>query len=211
MKRLLTTVIAFVAFVAVAVAQTPEEIIARMETELNQYEKSGVIMTVDMKLSILGTMTTKTYSLDQKTRMENTVMGIDMVTWTDGVTMWMYNSKNQEVEINDFQNKSAEADAEGDIGMFNGITEGYDVSIDKETPEAWYIYCKKSKSNTDKDAPKKMDLVIAKETYMPISLTTKMDGIKITMRDISFGVTEEQVTFDPAEFPGVKIVDKRKK
>lgn len=211
MKRLLTTVIAFVAFVAVAVAQTPEEIIARMETELNQYEKSGVIMTVDMKLSILGTMTTKTYSLDQKTRMENTVMGIDMVTWTDGVTMWMYNSKNQEVEINDFQNKSAEADAEGDIGMFNGITEGYDVSIDKETPEAWYIYCKKSKSNTDKDAPKKMDLVIAKETYMPISLTTKMDGIKITMRDISFGVTEEQVTFDPAEFPGLKIVDKRKK
>lgn len=211
MKRLLTTVIAFVAFVAVAVAQTPEEIIARMETGLNQYEKSGVIMTVDMKLSILGTMTTKTYSLDQKTRMENTVMGIDMVTWTDGVTMWMYNSKNQEVEINDFQNKSAEADAEGDIGMFNGITEGYDVSIDKETPEAWYIYCKKSKSNTDKDAPKKMDLVIAKETYMPISLTTKMDGIKITMRDISFGVTEEQVTFDPAEFPGVKIVDKRKK
>lgn len=211
MKRLLTTVIAFVAFVAVAVAQTPEEIIARMETELNQYEKSGVIMTVDMKLSILGTMTTKTYSLDQKTRMENTVMGIDMVTWTDGVTMWMYNSKNQEVEINDFQNKSAEADAEGDIGMFNGITEGYDVSIDKETPEAWYIYCKKSKSNKDKDAPKKMDLVIAKETYMPISLTTKMDGIKITMRDISFGVTEEQVTFDPAEFPGVKIVDKRKK
>lgn len=211
MKRLLTTVIAFVAFVAVAVAQTPEEIIARMETELNQYEKSGVIMTVDMKLSILGTMTTKTYSLDQKTRMENTVMGIDMVTWTDGVTMWMYNSKNQEVEINDFQNKSAEADAEGDIGMFNGITEGYDVSIDKETPEAWYIYCKKLKSNKDKDAPKKMDLVIAKETYMPISLTTKMDGIKITMRDISFGVTEEQVTFDPAEFPGVKIVDKRKK
>ncbi len=211
MKRLLTTVIAFVAFVAVAVAQTPEEIIARMETGLNQYEKSGVIMTVDMKLSILGTMTTKTYSLDQKTRMENTVMGIDMVTWTDGVTMWMYNSKNQEVEINDFQNKSAEADAEGDIGMFNGITEGYDVSIDKETPEAWYIYCKKSKSNKDKDAPKKMDLVIAKETYMPISLTTKMDGIKITMRDISFGVTEEQVTFDPAEFPGVKIVDKRKK
>lgn len=211
MKRLLTTVIAFVAFVALAVAQTPEEIIARMETELNQYEKSGVIMTVDLKLSILGTMTTKTYSLDQKTRMENTVMGIDMVTWTDGVTTWMYNSKKHEVEINDFQNKAAETDTEGDIGMFNGITDGYDVSIDKETPEAWYIYCKKSKNNNDKDAPKKMDLVIAKETYMPISLTTKMDGIKITMRDISFGVTEEQVTFDPAEFPGVKIVDKRKK
>lgn len=210
MKRLLTTVIAFVAFVAVAVAQTPEQIIAQMETELNQKEKSGVIMTVDMKLSIFGTVTTKTYSLGQKTRMENTIMGVDVVTWTDGETTWMYNSKKHEVEINDFTAKSAETDTEGDIGMFNGITEGYDVSIDKEDSEAWYVYCKKSKSNPDKDAPKKMDLVIAKGTYMPISLTTKMDGIKITMRDISFGVTEEQVTFDPAEFPGAQIVDKRK-
>ena len=93
--------------------------------------------------------------------------------------------------------------------MFNSVTDGYDVSIDKETDDAWYLYCKKLRSNPDKDAPKKITLVIAKGTYMPISLTTKVDGVTITMYDITFGVTEQQVTFNPADYPGVTINDQR--
>ena len=93
--------------------------------------------------------------------------------------------------------------------MFSGITEGYDVKIDKETATEWHIRCKRSKSNPDKDAPKRMDLVVAKGTYWPVSLTTSLTAATVTMRDLSYGVSEAQVTFDPKEFPNATIVDKR--
>jgi hypothetical protein len=93
--------------------------------------------------------------------------------------------------------------------MFKDVTEGYDVRIDKETATEWHIRCKRSKSNPDKDAPKRMDLVVAKGTYWPVSLTTSVTAASVTMRYISFGVTESQVTFNEKDYPGVKIVDKR--
>ena len=56
---------------------------------------------------------------------------------------------------------------------------------------------------------KRMDLVVAKETYWPVSLSTSVTAASVTMRDISFGITEEQVTFNPKEFPQATIVDNR--
>lgn len=205
MKKLFT-IISFIVFAAVAVAQTPQEIISRMEAEMEKHENEGMIITTDAKIPILGTMTTKTYSLGNKMRSEGKMMGIEIISWTDGKTEWSYNSKTNEVKIS-AQKESSEP--EGDAEMFNGITDGYDVTINKETDKAWHLLCKKSKSNKDKDSPKQMDVVIAKKTYMPMSLKTKMSGITITMRDISFGVTEKQVTFNAKDYPGVKIVDNR--
>ena len=55
MKKLLS-IIAFIAFAGVAIAQTPEEIISRMEAEMAKHdEKEGLAMTMDMKIPILGT------------------------------------------------------------------------------------------------------------------------------------------------------------
>lgn len=208
MKKLFATLIAIVAFVAVAIAQTPQEIVSQMEAEMSKHEKEGVFMMADAKI-ILGTITTKTYSLGKKTRSEASMLGVEIITWTDGETVWTYNVKDNEVQI---ENSNLKTNSEsGDLDMFNGITDGYDVSIDKETAKEWHLVCKKSKDNPDKDAPKKMDLVIAKDTYRPISLSTKVEGIKITMYNINFGVTEEEVTFNPANYPGVKINDKREK
>ena len=49
-----------------------------------------------------------------------------------------------------------------------------------------------------------------KGTYLPIQLSARMSLlVTMTLHDISFGVTEEQVTFNPADYPGVKIKDKR--
>ena len=50
---------------------------------------------------------------------------------------------------------------------------------------------------------------MSKKNFYPISLKTKMSGVGLTLRDISFGVAESQVTFNPKDFPGVKIEDKR--
>ena len=208
MKKLFATLFAIVAFVAVAIAQTPQEIVSRMETEMGKLEKQGVVMMADAKIPIFGTMTTKTYTLGNKSRSEGAMLGVEIVTWSDGETIWEYNVNENQVQIENarFNTKS---DSNGDLGLFSGLTEGYDVSIDKETATEWNLLCKKSKSNTDKDAPQKIELVIAKDTYVPVTLITKVEGIKITMYDITFGVTEEEVTFNADNYPGVTVVDKR--
>lgn len=54
-----------------------------------------------------------------------------------------------------------------------------------------------------------MELVVAKGTYYPVSLCTKMMGVTMTLRDVTFGVSDEQVTFNPADYPGVTVKDER--
>ena len=197
------------AFAAMAFAQTPEEIVSRMEEEMTRHEKDGIIMTVDVKVPIMGTVSTKVYSLGDKDRVEAKMLGVSFITWSDSETEWEYNSKKNEVEITKIDADKHADESGGDTEMFSGINDDYDISIKKETADAWHILCKKSKTNTDKDAPKTMNLVVAKGTYYPISLSAKMSGMTMTMRDISFGVSEQQVTFHPEDFPGVTIVDKR--
>lgn len=61
MKKLLN-IIFFVAMAAVAVAQTPEEIISRMEAEMSKHDESeGFVMTMDVKIIIVGTITSRSY------------------------------------------------------------------------------------------------------------------------------------------------------
>ena len=207
MKKILSLFIFFFTSAVITVAQTAPEIISRMEAEMNAHEKDGIIMTIDTKIPVLGTMTVKTHAIDKKMRMDADMMGVQVITWMDGETEWVYNSKSNTVEI-----KKADAtkkDESSDAEMFEDITDGYDVSIAKETADAWYILCKKSKTNKDKDAPKSMDLVVAKGTFYPKSLSTKLSGVTLTLRDISFGVSEAQVTFDSKDYPGVTIEDKR--
>lgn len=196
-------------FAGAAFAQTPREIVARMEEEMDKHEKDGLAMTVSIKIPILGTMNTRTYTLGEKLRMEATMAGAQVITWTDGKTKWTYDSKDNEIEI-ESEDPNKPTSSEGDAEMFDNITDGYDVSLKKETAEAWYIQCKKSRTNKEKDDPKNMDLVIAKGTYLPMSLSATLRGVTMTMSNISFGVTEDQVAFDPSAYPGAKIVDKRK-
>lgn len=207
MKKLIA-LLAILVLAITAFAQSPKTIISRMEAEMEKHEKDGIIMTVDVKIPVLGSMTTKTWMLGDKARLEGSLAGIKVITWTDGKTEWTYNSKNNEVEIKKAEAGSS-ADSGGDTELFSGIANGYEVILDKETEKAWYFTCKKLKTNTDKDAPKKMTVVVAKGSYYPLSLSTKMSGITITMRGISFGVTEKQVTFNKSDYPNAKIVDKR--
>ena len=208
MKKLLS-IIAFIAFAGVAIAQTPEEIISRMEAEMAKHdEKEGLAMTMDMKIPILGTFSSRTYTLGDKYRIEVSEDGKQTISWSDGKTDWTYSSEKNEIEIKKHEVKE-KTETEGDAKMFSGITDGYDVKLDKETSDSWQFLCKRSKSNPDKDAPKKMTLIVAKGTYMPISLSAKVSAITITMRDLSYGVTEEQVTFNPKNYPSATIVDKR--
>ena len=208
MKKLFS-IIAFIAMAAVAVAQTPEEIISRMEAEMAKHdEKEGLAMTLEMKIPILGTFSSRNYTLGDKYRIEVSKDGKQTITWSDGQTDWNYDSEKNQVEIKKHEVKE-KTETEGDAKMFNGITDGYDVELDKETSDTWQFLCKRSKSNPDKDAPKKITLIVAKGTYWPVSLSASVSLMTITMRDLSYGVTEEQVTFNPKDYPNATIVDKR--
>lgn len=207
MRRLILCLVTALAGVFASFAQTPEEILARMEEEMAKHDDSeGVVFTLDMKIIILGTMSSRSYVLGDKVYLETNAYGESLRVWSDQETTWTYNSSDNEVVIERKEKKDKE---DGDMEMFSGIAEGYDLSMNKETKDAWYITCKKSKDNKEKDDPKRMDLVVSKADYMPVSLSAKVSGVNVTLRDISYGVSEEIVTFNPDKFPGVKIVDKR--
>lgn len=193
---------------ASAFAQTPDQIITRMEKEMGRHEKDGIVMTITVKVPVVGTMKTKTWTLGDKMRAEAELMGVKVITWTEGDTEWTYNSKNNELVIERFDG-TAGTD-QGGAEMFDGILDGYDVSVQKEDAKAWYITCKKSRKNKNKNAPKTMELTVAKGTYFPLGLSTKASGFTMTMTGISYGVKEKQVTFDINDYPDAKIVDKRK-
>lgn len=208
MKKLIA-IISFIAMATATMAQTAEEIVTRMEAEMSKHNESeGFAMTMDIKMIIIGTMSSRSYVLGDKMRIEANRDGKDFVTWSDGKTEWSYDSEKNEIEITNAKPKE-KTNTDGDTKLFKDITVGYDIKIDKETATEWHIRCKRSRSNPDKDAPKRMDLVVAKETYWPVSLSTSVTAASVTMRDISFGVTEEQVSFDPKEFPQATIVDNR--
>ena len=208
MKKLIA-IISFIALATAAMAQTAEEIVSRMEAEMSKHNESeGFAMTMDIKMIFIGTISSRSYVLGDKMRIEANRDGKDFVTWSDGKTDWNYDSEKNEIEITNAKPRE-KSETEGDTKLFKGITDGYDIKIDKETATEWHIRCKRSRSNPDKDAPKRMDLVVAKETYWPVNLSTSVTAASVTMRDISFGVTEEQVTYNPKEFPNATIVDKR--
>lgn len=209
MKRIKTLLLLAVLLMGgVAFAQTPEEILTRMEKAMEASETEGLSMVVDMKVPIIGTTPTTIQMLGEKSRMETKLLGKRLIMWTDGQTDWEYDERNNAIEISK-NTLSGSSEAQENAEMFEGIGDGYDLSIQKETPEAWYIRCKKSKDNPEEDVPKSMDLVVAKGTYFPVSLKTKVSGVTVYIHNMRLGVSEKDVTFRLEDFPGAKVVDKR--
>jgi outer membrane lipoprotein-sorting protein len=205
MKKIFFSIAATFTFLVTAWAQTPEEILAKMDKAMEAAETAGLSMVMDLKIPILGTTTATMYMLGDKVRTETSLLGHKLITFSDGVTEWEYESKSNELTI-----KNAPADdSSPEAEMFEGITDGYDVTLKNETADAWYLVCKKSKDNTDKDDPSKMDLVVSKKTYLPISLSTKMQGVRLTLRDVVIGVDEKLLDFRVEDYPDAKIIDQR--
>lgn len=208
MRRTIISLLAVLLAASALFAQTTEEILTRMDREASRFDKEGVSMVMDMKIPILGTFSTKMYTLGDKYKGVLEFKGRKEISWSDGVTDWEYDVSKNEITIK-------KADPSGDNGAgdsmdaLDGIMDGYDLKLKKETAEAWYYRCTKTKANTNKDDPKTMDLVVSKATYLPISLSTSMKGVKVTMHSFVAGVTEKEVTFNPADYPNAKIIDKR--
>lgn len=208
MKRIFICIAALLASVAISFAQTPEEIIERMDSEMKKADEMDLAITMDLTIPIIGKTSAAMRVRGDKSRTEMSIKDVKETLWMDKTTMWTYSSTSNEVVIESRKNDSKNSQEEN-IEMFSGITEGYDVKLEKETADTWQFRCDKSKSNTNKDDPKKMTLIVSKKDYMPISLSTKVKGITVTMRDAKLGVSESEVTFDASKFPGATVNDKR--
>jgi outer membrane lipoprotein-sorting protein len=207
MKRFLLTVAALFAVTALF-AQTNEEILARMDAELATLDSNGFSMVMELKIPILGSYSTTMYTFGDKIKALVDVKGEKTILWSDSVTDWEYDVNKNELTITNA--KSTKSSSDDSMSALKGVTDGYDVKLKKEDDRAWYFICTKSKTNTNKDDPKKMDLVVAKGTYLPISHTVTIDGVKVVLHDFAKGVTEEEVTFDPSRYPTAEIKDERK-
>lgn len=190
-------------------AQTPEEVVERMTTEFQKGDSLGMSFDFVMSIPILGEFKSTNYTLGDKLRIELSENGKKNISWIDSTTEWNYNSEKNEVTIKNAK-PMEDKDNAGDTGLVTGVKEGYDLSFDKKTDDkAWYIICKKSKSNKDKDDPKRIDIAVSKANYQTLYLKTKAKGIGISMENFKIGVTEKQVTFNPADYPTAKIIDER--
>ena len=123
MKRILAFLTAFVLAVA-AYAQTAEEIVAKMDAAMEQVSaENGFRMTMDIKIPILGTMSSDAWSLGDKMRMEASMMGKNLVTWQDGETEWTYDADENTITIEN-QDKTKKSDEKENMKMFQSATEG---------------------------------------------------------------------------------------
>lgn len=207
MKKILFLLLPALLAAATLSAQTPEEIIARVDQETARFDAEGCSMVMELKFPIIGAVATTIYTRGDKYKMIMSIKGDTSISWSDGVTDWDYESSKNTVTIKPHK---ADGNSEADNAkMMEGITEGYDVRLKKETADTWQFRCTKSKTNTNKDDPKNMDLVVSKATYLPVSLTAKAGGLTITMRDVSIGVSEQEVTFDASKYATAKIIDER--
>jgi outer membrane lipoprotein-sorting protein len=207
MKKILFLLLPALLAAATLSAQTPEEIIARVDQETARFDAEGCSMVMELKFPIIGAVATTIYTRGDKYKMIMSIKGDTSISWSDGVTDWDYESSKNTVTIKPHK---ADGNSEADNAkMMEGITEGYDVRLKKETADTWQFRCTKSKTNTNKDDPKNMDLVVSKATYLPVSLTARAGGLTITMRDVSIGVSEQEVTFDASQYATAKIIDGR--
>ena len=209
MKRFFICIAALLASLAISFAQTPEEIIGRMDAEMAKADQMGMTMTMDLTIPILGKVSSTIKNYGEKASTEVNYKDKKEYIWMDETTTWTYDPEKNEIEIDNRKPSDSESN-DDNAEMLKGITDGYDVTMTRETDSAWYFDCKKSKSNTKKDDPKKMSLIVAKSNYMPLDLTAKMKGVTVSIRNASIGVSEKEVTFDASKFPGATVNDKRK-
>ena len=209
MKRILFTLMATLFCVASLHAQTTEEILQKMSEAMDFDNEKGIIMTMDIKMPILGTYSTRAYTKGDRSRMEMTIKGKKVTTWVDGTVSYAYDPEDNTLTIEDVKQDGKKSDGSDNLSITKNVAEGYDVKLVKETDQYWSFLCTKRKDNTNKDDPKKMDLSVWKGSYMLKESSATMKGVTVRMRDIVLGVDDKDVTFDMSKFAGAKIEDKR--
>lgn len=97
MKKILTMAVAALISVMTLCAQTTDEIISRMESEFDKHRSEGIIMTMDIKILLIGNISSKMMSLGDKSYAST--MDGKTVVWIDGATTWSYDADKNQITI----------------------------------------------------------------------------------------------------------------
>lgn len=239
MKKIACIALSLVWGVA-AFSQSAKQIVSQMQEYVNAHESEGVSFTEEVGLlyvhgyrtsyssgekngiAIISNVETakdmretnleksKVAVLDKKSRIESAKQTefID----NDIYKKWTIMTDNKEIN-HDFVNT---ADLHSISYYFKGldyIAPAYRYKIAEETDDTWTITGKRKLITKYLGSEKRIELVVRKDTYQPVSVTfynvidgKPFDVTEITRKkDIQFGVTEQQVTFNPEDYPGFNI------
>ena len=98
MKRILCFAIAFLS-ATISFAQTGLEIVNRMNERISSLKDKGLSVNVDIKVPVVGLVTTRTWVLGDKRRLDVNMKGHDIITFNDGKTNWVYMSESNSLII----------------------------------------------------------------------------------------------------------------
>lgn len=239
MKKIACIALSLVWGVA-AFSQSAKQIVSQMQEYVNAHESDGVSFTEEVGLfyvhsyrtsyssgekngiAIISNVETtkdmretnleknKVAILDKKSRTESSKQTefIDL----DIDKKWTIMADKNEIN-HDFVNI-------GDLNSFgyhfkglDYIAPAYRYKIIEETDDTWTITGKRKLITKYLGSEKRIELVVRKDTYQPVSMTFYyvIDGKPfdvteiIRKKDIQFGVTEQQVTFNPLDYQGFNI------
>ena len=101
MKRISLIICLFVAMIAPTIlcAQTPEEVVERMNAEFNKGDSLGMSFDFVMSIPLLGEFKTTNYVLGDKLKIDMSDKNKKSINWNDGTTEWEYDSEKNEIKI----------------------------------------------------------------------------------------------------------------
>ena len=76
-------------------AQTPEEVVERMNAELRKADSLGMTFDFVMSIPILGEFKSTNYTLGDKLRVDLIDKDKKTINWSDGTTEWEYDSEKK--------------------------------------------------------------------------------------------------------------------
>lgn len=180
------------------------------KTTYSSEDKNGITLlsnietTKDMRETNLTI--SKLAVLGEKSRSETVkqTVYIDM----DTQKKWTVTVDNNEIKY-DFVNTGDLHSFANNYMWLDYIVPAYRYKITEETDDTWTITGKRKLITKYLGTQKRIDLVVRKDDSQPVSVTLyqKIDGepfdvIEITRKkDIHFGVTAQQVTFNPEDYP----------
>ena len=219
MKKSFFTVLSLVCSMTVF-AQTANEIVSQMEQYVNSHLQEGISFAIDKELVYVDSYSTATSQVEVKESklssgsifIYDNKMRVDSDNGTEYIDLdinrkWFVSSGNNEVQF--------EITGQGDINRMDDYYSGllfirpaYRFTIKDQTDDTWTIYGKRKLLTRYNDVVKEIVLTVRKDTYQPVSvaLYDVMDGkpfdvTEITRKeDITFGVTQNQVTFNAADY-----------
>ena len=122
MKKILVSVFATL-LASTLLAQTPEEIVAKMNQECDRFDSEGFSVVMDMNLPILGTYSTQMYTLGDKFKGVVDVKGDISIMWSDGITVWDYDASKNELTIKPANLSEKSEDAGDNVKALRNVTE----------------------------------------------------------------------------------------